>query len=80
MDKIKSACQELINNIHKEIVVFDNHESYNFVFPDSKFEDVEPGKRNNITYEQKIIAHEEDTFKDRLNHTQIEQIAEKGEF
>ena len=33
-----------------------------------------------ITYEQKMIVEQENTFKNRLAEDQIEEIAEKGEF
>jgi hypothetical protein len=33
-----------------------------------------------ITYEQKMIVEQENTFKNRLAEDQIEDIAEKGEF
>lgn len=33
-----------------------------------------------MSYEQKPIVEEEDTFKDRLSEEQVAQIAEKGQF
>ena len=44
------------------------------------FPDVPPGQRNTITYEQKIIVEQENTFKDKLSEEQLQEIAEKGEF
>ena len=52
--------------------------NYEFRLPDSKFEAVAPGQRNNISYEQKMIASEEDTFRERLSEEQLRQIAENG--
>lgn len=61
-------------------MLFNNPSDFKFIFPDSKFEDVPPGQTNSISYEQKIMGEEEDTFKARLSPEHISQIAEKGEF
>lgn len=44
------------------------------------FPDVPEGERNQITYEQKMVSEQENTFKDRLSEQQLQEIAEKGEF
>jgi hypothetical protein len=44
------------------------------------FPDVPEGERNQITYEQKIVSEQENTFKDRLSEQQLQEIEEKGEF
>jgi hypothetical protein len=50
------------------------------VFPETMFPDVPEGERNQITYEQKIVSEQENTFKDRLSEQQLQEIEEKGEF
>lgn len=58
---------ELRQKLRNEFSTFSTSNGFKFNFPESKFPAVEPGKRNMITYEQKNIVEEEDTFRDKLS-------------
>jgi hypothetical protein len=70
----------LIEELNKSFEVYSNQTNYRFHFPESLFPDVPTGQQNQITYEQKMISEEENTFKNKLSEEQLQEISEKGEF
>lgn len=62
---------DLRDRLRNEFTTFEDSKNFKFTFPESKFPPVKPGERNLITYEQKNIVEEEDTFRDKLSPEQI---------
>ncbi len=70
----------MLDKMNRQFKVYENAETFCYVFPDSKFAAIPPGQRNQITYEQKNIVEEENTFRDGLTDEQVSDIARTGEF
>ena len=64
-----------MEELNQAFEVWKQAEDFVFTFPGSAFEEVGPGQSNTISYEQKVIVEQENTFKPRLSEEQLSDIA-----
>ena len=69
-----------MGQLNSAFEVWEHPGDFQFTFPASAFPEVPKGEQNLITYEQKRIVEQEDTFKPRLSAEQLAEIAETGKF